>query len=76
MFVEDILDKAERIKNGQDNDHTARSRSAVACGIVGGLVGLMVGYSKKWKLFYSAIGGMAIGATVGHLFVAKTKKKS
>jgi len=75
MFVEDILDKADRIKNGQDDEHTARSRSAVACGIVGGLVGLMVGYSKKWKLFYSAIAGMAIGGLVGHAFVAKAKTK-
>lgn len=72
--IESILDKVDQIKNEESDTATPRSRSGIAAIIVGGIVGIMVGASKKWNLFYSAIGGAVAGGVVGTLLVPKTDK--
>lgn len=74
MFIEDLLDKVDEIKNSDGSGNGPRTRSAFAAVIVGGVVGMMVGYSKKWNLFYSAFTGAFIGGVAGALFVPKAKK--
>lgn len=71
MFVDDILDKADQIKDSKGRSAGPRTRSAVAGIIIGGIVGIMVGYSKKWNLFYSTVTGAVIGGAAGSLLVSK-----
>jgi hypothetical protein len=71
--IEDLLAKAESIKQEEEkNDGRNKLRSAFAGMIVGGITGLMIGYSRKWKLFYSIIGGATIGAAVTYVFTPKS----
>lgn len=71
--VSDLIDKIDDIKNDNNgNDGLNRTRSAFACMTVGAIVGLMVGYSKKWNLFYSIIGGGAVGSIAGAMFTKKS----
>lgn len=68
MFIDQLLDKNE--ESGK-NDKTNKTRAAIACGIAGLVVGLMLGYSKKWNLFYSGAAGAVIGGMAGSLATPK-----
>ena len=73
MFsIDPILQKVDQIKNeDKPVPGLSRTRSGVACLIVGTLVGLMIGHSRNWNLFYSAIGGGVVGGVVGTMLVPK-----
>jgi hypothetical protein len=73
MYVDQILNKVDGIKNSQGGP-SYRNRSAFACMLVGGVTGLMIGFSKKWNLFYSALGGGLIGGVAGSLLVPRKKE--
>lgn len=75
MFVEDILDRVDQVKDKNGKDSGAKTRAIVAGVIAGGIVGLMIGYSKKWNLFYSAVSGSFIGGGLGAILVPKTNAK-
>jgi hypothetical protein len=76
MDIKSALDNLDKIKNGSEDsgDGMNKARAAFACGIIGTMTGLMVGYSKKWNLFYSAIVGGMIGVISASLFVPKDNK--
>lgn len=61
-------------KPGNGMDGLNKGRAAVACLIVGTLIGLMVGYGKKWNLIYSGGAGAAIGGAMG-LLITKNNKE-
>jgi hypothetical protein len=69
-----LLEKIDEVKR-EDGTASPRAKSGFASFIVGGIVGTMVGYSKKWNLFYSAIGGAVLGGAIGSIIVPSTKKK-
>lgn len=64
-FIDEILDKVNTGKDSAGKDRSNRSKAAIACVMAGIVVGLMIGSSKKWNLFYSAAGGGLIGGVVG-----------
>jgi hypothetical protein len=70
-MIDEILAKVDAVKSGE---RSPRARGTVASAIIGGLAGLMIGYSKKWNLFYSILGGAVTGTIVGAVFIPKSKK--
>jgi uncharacterized membrane protein len=71
--IEDLLAKAESIKNEEGkNDGNNRTRSAFAGLIIGAIGGTMIGYTKKWNLFYSALTGAILGSGVTYVFTPKS----
>jgi len=70
--IDQVFEKIDQIKNEDTTgEGISRSRSGFASMIIGGICGLMIGYSKKWNLFYSAIGGSVLGGVVGTVLVPK-----
>ena len=51
MFIEDMLDKVDHVNDADGKRVGAKTRSAVAGALAGCVIGLMIGYSKKWNLF-------------------------
>lgn len=74
MVIEDLLDKIDTGTSASKQDRSNRGKATVACVIAGLVVGLMVGYSKKWNLFYAAAGGAMIGGVAGAIFTPGSDK--
>lgn len=69
MILDQLLDSKPG-KNGK-TEASNRAKAGIACAITGLVVGLMIGYSKKWNLFYAAAGGTVIGGAIGSLATPK-----
>lgn len=69
MILDQILDD----KPGKDGkrETSNRTKAGIACAVTGLVVGLMMGYSKKWNLFYAAAGGAVIGGAIGSIATPK-----
>jgi uncharacterized membrane protein YebE (DUF533 family) len=76
-FVKDILNGMTQTiaDDGEDKkkQYKPKLKSTLWGGLAGGLVGLMVGYSKKWNLFYSMVGGAALGGLIANLSTPDSK---
>ena len=74
--VKNILDTVDKIKNGEEqpSDGLNRTRGAIAAVIIGSITGLMIGYSRKFNLFYSAILGGVIGGVITAVFTPNNNK--
>lgn len=64
-----LLDETKRIASESDDhkDGMSKKRATFSGIVIGGIVGLMVGYSKKWNLIYSIVGGAAIGGVISRV---------
>lgn len=68
--IKTILDKVKSIGStapGTHKDGTNKKKTALAAGSVGFVVGMMIGYSRKWNLFYSIAGGTVLFGVIGYL---------
>ncbi len=74
MYVDQLLERMGAVKDSNGSTNSEKIKSTAACAIVGGLTGLMIGYSKKWNLFYSFVTGAAIAGIIGSAFVPKKKE--
>lgn len=70
--IKTILDQVKNIGNPETHkDGTNKKRAAVAGGAIGLVVGTMIGYSRKWNMFYSIIGGVIVFGTLGYIIAPK-----
>lgn len=75
-YVKDILSKVEEATkpdadNAKETPSNFKLRSSLAGAAVGGIVGLMIAYSKKWNMFYGVLGGAVLGGLIANLFTPK-----
>jgi len=76
MYAKQFLDKVKSSKNKSEDEYLVeKNKASVAGMVVGALLGLYVGYTKKYNVLLSTfIGG--ISGSLATKILLKPKKKS
>ncbi len=72
MDVKGIFNNVKQIKNADKDQYLLdKSKGTITSTLIGGGLGLMIAYNRKWNLLFGAIIGGAIAGIVGSYFVSK-----
>jgi hypothetical protein len=76
MIAKEVLNNIRNSKNAKPSEFLLdKSKGAVGSAFIGAGVGLVIGYSRKYNLFFSALIGSLAGAFIHKMFIKKEENK-
>lgn len=76
MIAKEVLDNIRNQKTNKPSEFFLdKSKGAVGSAFIGAGVGLVIGYGRKYNLFFSALIGSLAGAFIHKMFIKKEEKK-
>lgn len=70
-MIDSILDKVDKMTDGNGKNYGCKARSTFAGILIGGITGIMIGFTKGKNIFLGALSGAFIGGLAGHITVPK-----
>lgn len=75
MLAKEVLENIRNQKSNKPSEFFLdKSKGAVGAAFIGAGVGLLIGYNRKYNLFFSALIGSLAGAFVHKMFIKKDTK--
>ena len=72
MLAKEVLDNIRNQKSSNPSEFLLdKSKGAVGAAFIGAGVGLVIGYNRKYNLFFSALIGSLSGAFIHKMFIKK-----
>jgi hypothetical protein len=74
MIAKEVLNNIRNSKNAKPSEFLLdKSKGSVGSAFIGAGVGLVIGYNRKYNLFFSALLGSMAGAFIHKIFITKDK---
>lgn len=73
MYAKDVLDRMKSEKERNATDYVLeKSRANITASLVGAGVGLVIGYTRRYNLFTSALVGAVVVGLASHYLLPKS----